>query len=92
MTRADVEAILGPPGDFRTAPTVRACEPGPPAATTTGPLTCLTWDADTLSIYVYVDSAGEVESTYSLKNVLAEPDAARGVLWRARQMWRKWFP
>jgi hypothetical protein len=91
--RAELEALLGSPGDYRTGLTLR-----PPRAgnsiilASQQPPTCLAWEGDTLSIHVYVDPSGTVVFKDAMTNRPADQDTAEAILWRAKRQWRKWFP
>jgi hypothetical protein len=56
MKREEVEAILGPPGDYRTGPTAQLSK----AAWTSGPLPPLRWRSDELEISVWTHPSGAV--------------------------------
>jgi hypothetical protein len=88
MTRADVEAILGPAGDYRTQRWECSHQPRLADLLRSAHLTRLTWDADELTIYVYIDSAGQVDSAECLANVPATPDDFVG---QVKQWWRRRF-
>jgi hypothetical protein len=93
MNRAQVEAILGPPGDYRTSLTLNSPRPpAPPKGGFGGTLTCLAWEGDTVSIHVFVDPAGIAEDKNSVNNMLAEPTASGYLLWQAKCVWRSLFP
>jgi hypothetical protein len=93
MTRAEVEAILGPPGDCRSGLTLRSPRTGTTVVVIPGgPLTCVAWEGDDLSIHIYVDSAGNVVSKDAMTNRLADQYTADAFLWRAKRLWRRCFP
>jgi hypothetical protein len=96
MTCTEVEAVLGPPGDYRAGwvenfleiethhmPNGRAPEDGD---------TSVWWGRDGAGITAYFDASGHLVlawyDTYETKN--------RGVLdtlrWRAERQWHRWFP
>jgi hypothetical protein len=94
MTRADVEAILGPPGDYTTGPLT---DPNgielllsllPPASGVESPW----WAADYGTVGVWFDEGGRVV----MKNYEPYSKAPQGVganlLWRAKRQWHRWFP
>jgi hypothetical protein len=94
MSRAEVEAILGPPGDYSTGPTnsfhpvsvisndLRRVEIGPYA---------FDWRSDDLSVHVlFIDSRVVVADAYTNKLVAQSP--LDNLLWRAKRQWHRWFP
>jgi hypothetical protein len=89
MTRAEIEAILGPPGDYRTGPTRGQTaidpiwEPPLPYAAS--------WYSDTVAITVEFDDDGRagVGAGESVEKVEQSP--LENLVWRARRQWRKWF-
>jgi hypothetical protein len=98
MTRAEVEAILGPPGDYRTGPTtlsqgfsffiieVHGGWGEPPFSRP------VYWTSDTLEIVAYHYSDGTL-SEFGYRPL--EPDHSGpldNLRWRAKRLWRQWFP
>jgi hypothetical protein len=99
MSRAEVEAILGPPCDYSTGPLVWANRPL--AVYPFAPVTpigygdnrveTLHWRGDRQLIIVSFDPSGRVYA-------LGMPDVARvnqtafeNVVWRAKRQWHRWF-
>jgi hypothetical protein len=105
MSREQVEAILGPPGDYTTRPTRYAAkdlqipivdphlEPGwfssQPPARE---LRTLAWRGDTLIIYVVFDSSDYVFDRYVMKNQPAYDGPLDVLVWRLKRQWHRWFP
>jgi hypothetical protein len=86
MGRAEVEAILGPPGDYTTGPS--QCLP---AFKQLGlPPVVLDWFADTAWVSIGFDDSGGVvlKRYYPLKR--AEQGPLDSLLWRAKRQWRRW--
>jgi hypothetical protein len=92
MRRADVAAILGPDGDFKT----RDCTRGDVCATISGgPIATVemqTWDTDTARIDVFYSRRGTVAWAMYSVNRLPETGLVDNLLWRAKRQWRRWFP
>jgi hypothetical protein len=97
MSQAEVEAILGPPGDYTTGP-VRwmrwmsvdeAVAISGSAYDSETPET--SWMADTGMISVRFGSHGVYIKRFAdaQKEEQTLPD---NLLWRAKRLWRKWFP
>jgi hypothetical protein len=96
MSRAEVEAILGPPGDYTTSPPgdmgeeiVRDTETGERDAPG---VDGLLWIADAGIIEVTFDRAGQACRTVFAPLAPAKQSRIDNLLWRARRQWRRWFP
>ena len=100
MPPPQVEAILGPPGDYRTLPPAlppvgepfRLDQYVPPPNTKWDTIVSeLFWLTDDLEIAVYFDPMGvartECEPSHVVRLNLLE-----SLLWRAKRQWRRWFP
>jgi hypothetical protein len=86
MSRAEVGAILGPPGDYRSGEThdfvTRGSSPGD-----------LIWETDHVIIIVRFQESGRVRSqTIQLVSVRGSNDPLDKLVWLAKRQWRKWFP
>jgi hypothetical protein len=89
MSRAEVYAILGPPGDYSTydAPSYEFRCLGPPP-----PLPMEEWLGNRARIGVFFDGAGNVASARCfLLNPVAQSPLGN-LLWRAQRQWDRWFP
>ena len=97
MSQAEVEAILGPPGDFRTLP------PAPVDAThqlpidTTDPtdesIHEVRWFGDKGWIVVGFTNNDQVTSVASFDAASEIPNGhLDNLLWQAKRQWRRWFP
>jgi hypothetical protein len=87
MTRAEVEAILGPPGDYRTGPTIalNGSVIAPYGSRHQGD-----WVGNEGFIGVVFDS-GVVEHKYFYRTVKREQSPLGNLLWRAERQWHRWF-
>jgi hypothetical protein len=99
MTRADVEAILGPPGDYTTGP-----------LTVGGGLTISPWRVNATRLYpkengspydwltdtgwytVTFDDSDKVEGRDFESGTKAKQGTVDNLLWRVERQWRRWFP
>jgi hypothetical protein len=96
-TRTQVEAVLGPPGDYRTQPGTfdssicHVCFP--PGTGRNLPLTELVWLADTIEIHVVVDASDNVvgigESNFKYISTASEWER---FCWVLKRRWHRWFP
>jgi hypothetical protein len=83
MSRAEVEAILGPPGDYRTGPTVclyslrLPTDPPPPANSLR-----LQWRGDDTEIWLWVDPQGVVLDRSSSPMLLCQSGTMDWLTWR----------
>jgi hypothetical protein len=94
MTPADVEGILGPPGDYRTGPTeecgaaesawLRATHESA-VPTTYGEY----WHCDSATILVLIDADGLITKHHWPCRLKGPFDM---FLWRAKRQWHRWFP
>jgi hypothetical protein len=91
MSRAEVEAILGSPGDYRTVPTTRPVGYGGAMAVDFRGAELLIWevDAGTLSVWL---SSGRVIGKFSEADLPAVGEPLDNLLWRLKRQWRRWFP
>jgi hypothetical protein len=96
MSRREIAAILGAPGDCRTRPTgcrgssifdhVRDFDEAD--ATTDGDI----WDSDAGSIHVDYGSAGTVVYVAYQETEQLDQSPLGNLLWRIRRQWQHWFP
>jgi hypothetical protein len=104
MSRAEVYAILGPPGDYGTGPVKYE----------TAPYIALsahnnlehfsqrpegqgyaTWQSDSALAFVNFSDAGCVDDrvpAYFFKGGRVPQGPFDNLLWRAKRLWRRWFP
>jgi hypothetical protein len=101
MSRVEVEAILGPPGDFTTQPVAEVDRAGPSllliSDARTWPMVdkraWVEWQTDTGTVGIQFTSSEHV-----LVPIFWEMQSISGhdpldiLLWRAKRQWRKWFP
>ena len=99
MTRAEVEAILGAPGDYSTGllevvgqPRSVRIEPTTESHGTDGS-TYLQWADDSRFIGINFDAASRLEVTTicPVRRVAAQ-GPLDNLLWRLKRQWRRWFP
>jgi hypothetical protein len=91
MSRAEVDAILGPPGDYRTGPTRdgggyrwRYIDESPKG------WNCF-WRADTCDVSVSFDTSGRVEQQLFNPDEKTKQGAIHDLLWRIERARLKWF-
>jgi hypothetical protein len=97
MTRAEVEALLGPPGDYRTGP---VDFDGGLVPVRVAPITMpwesadndARWAGDSAYMAVRFDSAGRVYTWYCVPTSKAAQSPLGDLLWRLQRQWRRWFP
>jgi hypothetical protein len=79
MSRAEVEAILGPPGDYATAPF--------PMYDTTQE-----WKGNNAVIRIGFDSANVATYKQYLKGPRVDQELFDNLLWHAEDLCHRWFP
>jgi hypothetical protein len=89
MTRTEVEAILGSPGDYTTGPTLVRYPDGRSARHS---YVSDRWVTDSLVVYVSFDDSDRVWHSFTLPNLRHERGLLDSLLWRAKRLWRRWFP
>jgi hypothetical protein len=100
MTLAEVEAILGPPGDYASGPvvpdddssewTLNHCIGGNEAFGFATTVAVWTSDAMLVSVGFGPDGTMTVLEPLVLKRVPQSP--LDNLVWRVERQWRKWFP
>jgi hypothetical protein len=90
MSRPEVVAILGPPGDYTTGP-ISSLRPAIRMASDEW------WVADEGTYWVRFDGQGRVppvDGSGFWANTELESPSPRGSAfgWRLRRLWREWFP
>ncbi len=98
MSLAEVGALFGPPGDYRTGPTVisedttvyRGLRPGPWPAS--APAEWAEWRSDGAWVEVGFDDAGSAIFAAFSPGWPTDQGALDNLLWRAKRQWRRWFP
>ena len=107
MCRAEVEAILGPPGDYRTA--LGETEGVTPQAGATvwrsdddgidrNPTwrqgeRAGVWLGDTILVLCILDDSDHVKGILVLpRRTTQKQTAFENLLWRLKRKWRRWFP
>jgi hypothetical protein len=97
MSRAEVEAVLGPPGDYRTGPTAKRTKLENDAMWMSMQWVQNTsiWIADAAEIRVhYGRYSQDAEGAVGATGFALEPETSFFVIarWRAERQWRRWFP
>jgi hypothetical protein len=105
MSRAEVEAILGPPCDFSTGPLVRVRANRPPnpfSVENFDPITVvgsgdnreelLVWKSDRQLITINFGPSGHVEDLWMHDVARVNQTAFENLIWRFKRQWRRWFP
>ena len=96
MSRAEVETILGPPGDYRTGPLQDVLVWHPILDGTTWHDQCTNssaWVGDTGWVRVQFNNGdGTVFASdfFESKRIAQHP--LDNLLWRAKRQWQRWFP
>jgi hypothetical protein len=87
MTRAEVEAILGPPGDYTTRPQTLWWPPWSVGLSDR-------WRGDEFAIGLIFDHKRRVRVKYCADHIVLHLDqtAFDNLLWRAKRQWHRWFP
>jgi hypothetical protein len=106
MSRAEVEAILGPPGDYSSGPVAYSEADGinTRVVVDASSLAAIgdfwlrnVWSGDRALCGVYISEAGYVTRTpygigfFELVERV-EQSPLDNLIWRAKRQWRKWFP
>jgi len=96
MNHAEVEEILGPPGDYTTRPVQLRNGKKDPFSDT--PVTAYRWGGDGWwatddgGLFVSFDSADRVVMKVHFSYVEVQQGALERLLWRAKRQWHRWFP
>jgi hypothetical protein len=96
MSRAEVETILGPPGDYRTGPGQGVLAWDPILDGTTRLNECTNrsnWAGDTGWVSVEFDNGdGTVRASEFIESKRIAQGPLENLLWRAKRQWHRWFP
>jgi hypothetical protein len=102
MTQAEVELILGPPGNYQSGPT--ESDPSLDQALCAArnsfgrgedfesATTLIRWSSDTLFIFVALGPNGTVVAATPMVTKRVHQGPLDNLLWRAKRHWRRWFP
>jgi len=91
MTHAEVQAILGPPGDYRTGPTLPEFSEGD--ALHLSAFTQFIWQGDDGAIFVDIFKYDGKMFWFQFVPVQKmKQGPIDNLLWRVKRPWRKWFP
>jgi hypothetical protein len=99
MSRAEVESLLGAAGDYRTGPvgyeTAEYKEAvGRPASILIGGIKPARWFGDYALVEVAFGQDGRALDSESAfySGVKLPQDPLDNLVWRAKRVWRRWFP
>jgi hypothetical protein len=96
MTPTEVEAILGPPGDYTTRPTIWGSSQLPRVPVSVVNRYAASewrhWDGDTAFLSVAFNSQRKVLNTYYLPNESLDKSPLDTLVWRVKRQWHRWFP
>jgi hypothetical protein len=96
MSRAEVETILGPPGDYRTGPGQGVLAWDPILDGTTRHNECTNrsnWAGDTGWVSVdFENGDGTVWASEFIESKRIAQHPLENLLWRAKRQWHRWFP
>ena len=96
MSRAEVETILGPPGDYRTGPVQSVVQWELNGARTTWHDQCSNysaWVGDTGWVRVEFNNRhGTVWASEFIESKRIAQHPLENLLWRAKRQWHRWFP
>jgi hypothetical protein len=97
LTRAEVESVLGPPGDYRTAPVeynpLELLAGGSAESAGAGYTVeedC--WRGEAFVIGVGYGHGGRVRSHWEAAALNPKPGPLATLVWRAKRQWHRWFP
>jgi hypothetical protein len=92
ITRSEVEAILGPAGDYRTRHSDNPFHDGidPVTGNFHSHNTC--WVCDTLIIAIVFDDTGHAINMCMDDIRPSDAGTVDNLLWRAKRQWHRWFP
>jgi hypothetical protein len=96
MSRAEVESILGPPGNYRAD---KSNHPSPVRIFTFGsqpqwqsPYPVSVWAGEEGALTVYFDGSEKATDGLLVTDSVPPEGVLDKLLWRAKRQWRKWFP
>jgi hypothetical protein len=94
MTRAEVEALLGSPGDYSTSPlvTMSSLSLDPYDYKGIPPEPGLVWTADIGVVEIWFDEDNRVTTSMFDQAQRVKQSPLENLVWRAKRQWRKWFP
>jgi hypothetical protein len=93
MSRAEVYALLGPPGDYATGDTKASDLPNPPRlADLLHAASLPEWVGDRAAIGVYFDGAGNVAYAECRHLEPVDHGPLGNLLWRLKRQWDRWSP
>ncbi len=93
MTLGEVEAIVGPPGNYQTGPStldLTFSDPTTQAHRRWGNPAVI-WASDEAHALIEFDNSGRVSEWSFIATEKTSPSAGRDTLWRAKRLWRRLF-
>ena len=92
MSRAEVEAILGPPGDYTNGPILILPEPGVVLGEFAFDASVnRKWSGDRAMIKVTFGPTGDVRGATCWTAGRIEQSPLDNLVWRFKHQWRRWF-
>jgi hypothetical protein len=94
MTRAEIETILGPPGDYTTAPTegVRVASRTFSAPGSESAYLQSCWLSDSAQAVVWFEYSGRANRGYYAPMRIKDETLWARFHWRLKRQWHRWFP
>ena len=93
-TKAEVEAILGPPDDYRTGPTDSMGNSFVVTGSSSAPLPLSSsfWVTDSGCFGFVFDASGRKVGSNYTAHVRVQQSPLENLLWRAKRQCHRWFP
>jgi hypothetical protein len=92
MTQSEVEALLGPPGDYTTMDTDLGGTATMDVDHSGGQYRPVVWRSERANVFVHLNPRGEVVGKGYFPVQAVDHGPLGNVLWRAKRQWQKWFP
>jgi hypothetical protein len=98
MTKAEVTAVLGPPGDYRTGPTIEVGGSYRDAFFDTAEFATApdstedVWSSDKAWTKVSYSRSGATVAAFYMRREPETVSPLANLLWRAKRRWHRWFP
>ncbi len=100
MTRTEVEAILGSPGDYRTEPTFDPVPASPARSVWRAArgewappgTTAAVWRGNGGVVVVFLDRCDTVQEAEYGQVYAVQQAPLEKLFWQAERQWRRWFP
>ena len=98
MTKAEVTAVLGPPGDYRTGPAIAVCDSYRDAFFDTSEFATAAdstedvWSSDKAWIKVSYSRSGATVAAFYVRHEPETMSPLDRLLWRLKRQWHRWLP